>query len=98
VHFFHYAYLTRDLHGQIARLADILKISVSLQTLDELTEANTFASMRKVAEARETRFHDSSPFIGQANFFASGTSNKWEGRKKLEQNSLGSSPPVLDFC
>ncbi|MEH6740968.1 MAG: sulfotransferase domain-containing protein, partial [Sulfitobacter sp.] len=51
VHFFHYADLTRDLHGQIARLADILKISVSLQTLDDLTEANTFASMRKVAEA-----------------------------------------------
>jgi aryl sulfotransferase len=36
--------------------------------------------MRKVSEASETRFHDSSPFIDQAKFFASGTSNKWEGR------------------
>lgn len=80
VHFFHYADLSRDLHGQIARLADILEISVSPQTLDDLTEANTFASMRKVAEASEMRFHESSPFHDQASFFASGTSNKWEGR------------------
>lgn len=79
VHFFHYADLSRDLHGQIARLADILKISVSPQTLNDLTEANTFASMRKVVEASERRFQDSSPFIDLAKFFASGTSNKWEG-------------------
>ena len=80
VHFFHYADLSRNLHGQIARMADILKISVSPQTLKELTEANTFANMRKVAEASEMRFHESSPFLDQAKFFASGTSNKWEGR------------------
>lgn len=80
VHFFHYADLSRDLHGQIARLAEILKISLSPETLNDLTEANTFASMRKVVEASEMRFHESSPFLDQANFFASGTSNKWEGR------------------
>ena len=80
VHFFHYADLSRDLHGQIARLADILEIPLSPQLLSDLTEANTFASMRKVAEASETRFSESSPFRDQANFYASGTSNKWEGR------------------
>lgn len=80
VHFFHYADLSRDLRGQIARLADILKISIAPQTLNDLTEANTFANMRKVAETSDMRFHDSSPFIDQAKFFASGTSNKWEGR------------------
>lgn len=80
VHFFHYADLSRNLHGQIARMADILKISVSSQTLSELTEANTFANMRKVAEASEMRFHESSPFLDQAKFFSSGTPNKWEGR------------------
>jgi hypothetical protein len=80
VHFFHYADLSRDLRGQIARLADILNIPISPQTLDDLTEANTFASMRKVVEASEMRFHESSPFRDQAGFFASGTSNKWEGR------------------
>jgi aryl sulfotransferase len=36
--------------------------------------------MRKVVEASDTRFHESSPFLDQAKFFASGTSNKWEGR------------------
>jgi aryl sulfotransferase len=80
VHFFHYADLSRDLHGQISRLADILKIDLSPETLNALTEANTFANMRKVVEASETRFHEDSPFVDQAKFFASGTSNKWTDR------------------
>ena len=80
VHFFHYADMSRDLHGQISRLADILRIDLSRETLAALTDANTFASMRKVAEASEMRFHETSPFVDQAKFFASGTSNKWEGR------------------
>jgi len=80
VHFFHYADLTRDLRGQIARLADILEIPVSVQLLDDITEANTFASMRKVAEDSEARFSEDSGFHDEAKFFASGTSNKWEGR------------------
>lgn len=80
VHFFHYADMTRDLRGQIERLAGILNISVSPQLLDELAEANTFASMREVVEASDTRFSEDSPFRDMAKFFASGTSNKWEGR------------------
>lgn len=84
VHFFHYADLSRDLRGQIERLADILNIRLPAQIINDLTEANTFASMRKAAEASETRFHESSPFIDHANFFASGTSNKWEGRLTAE--------------
>lgn len=84
VHFFHYADLNRDLHCQISRLADILKIDLPQETLDALTEANTFANMRKVAEASEMRFHETSAFVDQAKFFASGTSNKWEGRLRDE--------------
>jgi hypothetical protein len=80
VHFFHYADLSRDLLGQIERLADILKIDLSPATLTEITNANTFASMRKVAEASTYRFHEESPFLDQAKFFASGSSNKWEGQ------------------
>ena len=80
VHFLHYADLSRDLRGQIARLADLLDIPLSSDTLDDLTEANTFASMRQAAEASETRFHESAPLHDMASFFASGTSNKWEGR------------------
>lgn len=85
VHFFHYADLSRDLHGQIKRLADILGISMSAQTLSDITKANTFASMRKVAETSETRFDEKSAFRDQAGFFASGTSNKWEGRLTGEE-------------
>lgn len=57
VHFFHYADLSRDLHGQISRLANILKIDLPQETLEALTDANTFANLRKVAEASEMRFH-----------------------------------------
>lgn len=85
VHFFHYADLSRDLHGQIRRLAEILKISLSAQTIHDVTEANTFASMREVAETSESRFDEKSPFLDQAQFFASGTSNKWEGRLTGEE-------------
>ena len=80
VHFFHYADLSRDLHGQISRLADILNIDLPQETLAALTDANTFANMRKVAEASDMRFHETSMFVDQAKFFASGTSNKWKGR------------------
>lgn len=86
VHFFHYADLSKDLHGQIARLARILEIDLPPEILTALTEANTFANMRKVVEASERRFHKDSPFVDQAKFFASGTSNKWEGR--LSDNEL----------
>lgn len=86
MHFFHYADLSRDLRGQIERLADILDIHLSSQTLNDIAEANTFASMRKAAETSEMRFHESSPFNDQANFFASGTSNKWAG--KMSENDI----------
>ena len=80
VQFFHYADLSRDLAGQIKRLAKIMGISLPNATFAALTEANTFASMRKVIEQSENRFGDTSPWHDAANFFASGSSNKWEGQ------------------
>ncbi len=85
VHFFHYADLSRDLGGQISRLANILNISLTDETLEDIRQANTFASMRQAAEDSEKRFHESSPFADHAKFFASGTSNKWEGRLSPEE-------------
>jgi len=93
VHFFHYADLSRDLRGQIARLADLLNIDLSAQTLDEITEANTFASMRKAAEISKKRFDENSSFNDDAKFFDSGSSNKWEG--KLASESLSR---YMDRC
>jgi aryl sulfotransferase len=80
VFFFHYADLSRDLPGQIRRMAGILDIDLPPKILTEITEANTFAQARKVAEASAERFGDKSPYHDQADFYASGTSNKWQGR------------------
>ncbi len=80
VHFFHYADMTRDLRGQIGRLAGILKIDLPDTMLDEIAEATTFASMRQAVETSERRFHEDTPFHDLAGFYASATSNKWEGR------------------
>jgi aryl sulfotransferase len=80
VHFFHYADLTRDLPGQITRLAAIMDAPLSTTLRDEIAEATTFKTMRKAVEQSEHRFHKESSFHDRADFFASGTSNKWEGR------------------
>jgi len=80
VHFFHYADLTRDLSGQITRLARIMDLPVNSATLDEIVEATSFKQMRKATEGSDRRFHEDTPFHDLADFYASGTSNKWEGR------------------
>jgi hypothetical protein len=80
VHFFHYADLTRDLPGQISRLGEILDISIDSTLRDAIAEATSFKQMRKAVESSDRRFHEDTPFHDLADFFASGTSNKWEGR------------------
>lgn len=80
VHFFHYADMSRDLPGQIVRLAGILEIDCPDALRDELAEATSFGAMRKAVEQSDRRFHEDTPFHDLANFYASGMSNKWEGR------------------
>lgn len=80
VHFFHYRDLSRDLAGQIGRLAGILKIPVPPRLLEQITRANTFENARLAAEARAAESDEASPFLDDAAFYASGTSNKWENR------------------
>lgn len=84
VHFFHYADLSRDLPEQIARLAQVLDISATDQLIDEIAQANTFANARRAAESSSMRFSDASPFRDQAEFYASGSSNKWKDRLSAE--------------
>ena len=88
VHFFHYADLSRDLPGQIARLAGILDIPLPAALRDEIAQATTFGTMRKAMENSPRRFHGDTPFHDPADFYASGTSNKWEGRL-TEQDLAG---------
>lgn len=80
VHFFHYADLTRDLPGQITRLAELLGTPLSPELCKDVAEATTFKAMRKSVEQSDRRFHKDTPFHDLADFYASGTSGKWNGR------------------
>ncbi len=80
VHFFHYTDMTRDPSGQITRLAGLLGIPLDPPLCAEIVEATSFASMRKASESSERRFHKDTPMHDLADFYASGSSGKWEGR------------------
>lgn len=80
VHFFHYADLTRDFPGQLARLAQITGLPLDAALSDEIAEATSFGQMRKAVETSDRRFHEDTPFHDLADFYASASSNKWQGR------------------
>ncbi|PWJ18293.1 sulfotransferase domain-containing protein [Jannaschia seohaensis] len=80
----HYADMTRDLPGAMARIADHIGVAHPPEVMDRLVEAATFDSMKANAD----RF---TPSAGQgfwkedAGFFDSATSRKWEGRLSAGQ-------------
>ncbi|WP_299900425.1 sulfotransferase domain-containing protein [uncultured Ruegeria sp.] len=84
IHFLHYAELSRDLPGQVARIARISDINIDPKLVNDIAEAGSFGSMKNNAERAaqapgfQTVFHD------YAQFFASGTSEKWEGKLTAE--------------
>lgn len=85
VHMFHYADLSRDLSGQINRIASILGIDLSPDLLASITEGAQFSTMKANAvrignSAGPTIFRD------KAEFFSMGSSNKWE--KQLSQDEV----------
>ncbi|MFD3189621.1 sulfotransferase domain-containing protein [Sedimentitalea sp. HM32M-2] len=80
VHFFHYADLTRDLPGQVNRLADILGYRLSDDLRDAVADATSFNQMRKAVQDSPRRFSRDTLFNDLADFYASGTSQKWQGR------------------
>jgi len=76
IHMFHYADLTRDLAGQMDRLAGIYGIEHSAELMATLVDAATFKSMK--TNAANTPGREDSVFKNDAEFFSSATSNKWE--------------------
>lgn len=79
VHLFHYADLTRDHAGYIRRFAEILGMSPDDDLIEAIRAGTTFSGMKDTA-ARNPLDSDDLRFTGKAEFFASGTSHKWEGR------------------
>lgn len=78
IHLFHYADLTRDLAGQVDRLAGIYGIEHDARLMAEFVEAATFKSMKTKAASIVVR--EDGVLKNPADFFANATSNKWESR------------------
>ncbi len=78
IHLFHYADLSRDLAGQIDRLAGIYGLEHGAGAMAEFVEAATFKKMKAKAAMAPI---PEEPFLREpAEFFSSGTSNKWENK------------------
>jgi hypothetical protein len=83
VHLFHYADLTRDLAGQMARLAAIYGYDYDAGLMAELVEGATFKTMKTNAAGAE--MPSGSVLKSYGDFFSSATSNKWEGELNADQ-------------
>ncbi len=79
IHFFHYSDLSRDLVGQVTRLANILGIQHSPQIMQSIVEGARFDTMQKNAKNHADP-RRAKVFKDTAAFFASGTSEKWKGQ------------------
>ncbi|NOD78184.1 sulfotransferase domain-containing protein [Ruegeria sp. HKCCD4332] len=84
IHFLHYAELSRDLPGQVSRLANIMDTEISPQLVNDIAEAGSFGSMKNNAQRLEQTPGFTSGFHDFAQFFSSGSSNKWEGKLTSE--------------
>jgi aryl sulfotransferase len=74
---FHYADLTADLPGQLARLATALGIETSEQRIEQLAADATFNRMRDRADELAPGI-DAKLWRDNRGFFHSGTSGKWQ--------------------
>lgn len=77
IHMFHYADMTRDLRGAVARVAAILGVE-DAGLIEAVTEAARFSSMKRKADTYAPSA-DRGIWKDNANFFESGSSNKWIG-------------------
>jgi aryl sulfotransferase len=72
---FHYGDMSRDLDGEMRRLAAFLEIDVPHAKWDELVEAASFANMR--ARAKELTPEVTQGFVNADTFFRRGSSGEW---------------------
>ncbi len=85
IHIFHYADMTHDLRHTVSVVSDMLDCGFGDELIDAITSAATFSKMKKNA-AKYAPSADRDIWKDNAQFFESGTSNKWEG--VLNETSL----------
>ena len=78
IHVFHYSGMTRDLRRTVSTVSEALNCGHSDALLDAITSAATFSNMKSDA-AKYAPSADCGIWKDNAEFFESGTSNKWEG-------------------
>ncbi len=76
IEFYHYDDLSRDLTGQMQRMADQLGIQVDADLLPELAEAASFDNMKKNAQ-QFAPDPDAGIWHDSVRFFNKGTSGQW---------------------
>lgn len=86
VHLFHYADMSRDLDREMKRLSGILGYNYPQEKMDNFVAANRFDRMKCNAVRHETP-GGSVTFKDEAEFFSSGTSNKWEKHLSAEDTT-----------
>jgi len=74
----HYADMTRDLAGKMARVADHIGVAHPPEVMQDLVKAATFGNMKANAD-RFALAAGQEFWRSDAGFFDSATSNKWEG-------------------
>jgi aryl sulfotransferase len=78
IHMFHYADMTRNLRNAVSSLSEILVCNFDDEMIDAITVSATFSSMKGNAD-KFAPSADRDIWKDNAQFFESGTSNKWEG-------------------
>lgn len=75
--FVHFADLLREIHGEIARIADFLGIDVTRAEIETIASRVTLDAMRSAEQERDSGLTDS--FKGGAQtFFFKGTNGRWK--------------------
>ncbi len=95
VSMFHYADMTRDLPGTIARVADLLNITHPPHVFEQLVEAAGFDNMKAHAE-RFAPGGGTGFMKSDTDFFHSGTSGKWVD--VLTDKEISAFDAVMDSC
>ena len=78
IHIFHYADMSRNLRHTVSALSETLGCGFEDDLIDKITSAATFSKMKKNA-TKYAPSADREIWKDNAQFFESGTSNKWEG-------------------